>query len=252
MIRERLLIAVGILLLAGADAHAEMYRYRDPETGRIKLTNVPPFWMKGAGGPRVEVIRYPPSTASPATSSAQAAPGTQAAPGGTSAVAAPPRPDASALSVSAQAAPWELRFPRDQWSLQQTKRRPDGQGDYYLFSNPRTQLNLSFFIEPATRCTSAAECRNAFWSNAGAQFKNPQTVEHLEEHGFAVVRFVVPEFEGVRINQLNYSAHAVRDGYWVSLRLSKVLAQDADRQLMSDFVKSVSFVRKSDAVPDQR
>ena len=43
-----LLMGIAAILVAGADARAEMYRYRDPETGRMKLTNIPPPWMKRA------------------------------------------------------------------------------------------------------------------------------------------------------------------------------------------------------------
>src|SRR5262245_32726489 len=50
---HRLLIAVAAILVAGADARAEMYRYRDPGTGRMKLTNAPPPWMKRAQPPAV-------------------------------------------------------------------------------------------------------------------------------------------------------------------------------------------------------
>lgn len=237
MIRSGLAAAGVLALLAGTAAHAEMYRYRDPETGQVKLTNIPPPWMKaGRPGPRVEVIRPPGAAASPATSARGGAPAATASLG----------QDRNVLSVSTQTAPWELRFPRDEWALQQTKRRADGLGDYYMFSNGRTQLNVSFFIEPATKCKSPAECRSLFWSGAGAQFPNPQGVEQLEENGFAVVRFVVQELEGVKINQLNYSAHTVRDGYWVDMRISKIFSQDADRQAISDFVKSISFAKKAD------
>ena len=68
-----LLMGIAAILVAGADAHAEMYRYRDPETGRMKLTNIAPPWMK----------RAPQPAAAPATAeSAGAVPQTKpAAPG---------------------------------------------------------------------------------------------------------------------------------------------------------------------------
>jgi hypothetical protein len=255
MIRERLLVAVVVSLIGGADAQAEMYRYRDPETGQMKLTNIPPPWMASGRGPQVELIQYPPASAAspaappapaaPASTASPAAPRAPATPGGTS-VATAGGGGAGTLSVSAPGAPWELRFPRDQWSLQ-TKRRADGQADYYMFSNARTQLNMSFFIEPVTKCKTPSECRSHFWRNRGAEFGNPQSVAEFEENGFAVVRFLIPEIGGMRVDQLQYSAHTVRDGYWVDMRISKILAQKADEQRVSDFVRSVAFAQKSDA-----
>lgn len=50
------------LLLAAAllppVAVADMYTWRDPETGRTRMSNIPPPWVRdGSSGPRVEVIR---------------------------------------------------------------------------------------------------------------------------------------------------------------------------------------------------
>jgi hypothetical protein len=43
----------------------------------------------------------------------------------------------------------ELVFPASEWKLELQKRRPDGLGVYSMFSNERTGLNVSVYIEPA-------------------------------------------------------------------------------------------------------
>jgi hypothetical protein len=54
-------------LAAAALAHAQIYRYRDPQTGQVKYTNIPPPWLKNPGsrGPKVDVIREPQPSAAP-------------------------------------------------------------------------------------------------------------------------------------------------------------------------------------------
>jgi hypothetical protein len=48
---------VALFLTAAGDAYAEMYRWRDPQTGTTKYSNVPPPWYRrGEGGPSVQVI----------------------------------------------------------------------------------------------------------------------------------------------------------------------------------------------------
>jgi hypothetical protein len=140
---------------------------------------------------------------------------------------------------------WELRFPVQGWQVHEERVRHDGRGCYYMFSNENKQLNASFFIEPAEKCKTSRNCRNLYWSNPGPFIENPQSVEQFEENGFAVVKFIVPRVRGLQVNQLNYSGHLVRDGYWVDMHLSKIQSQKEDEALLSGFAKTVSFQQKS-------
>src|SRR6266540_7229783 len=47
------------------------------------------------------------------------------------------------MVVPAPNGKWDLLFPRQNWILQGTKRRADGDGYYFMFSNPQSKLNLS-------------------------------------------------------------------------------------------------------------
>ena len=140
---------------------------------------------------------------------------------------------------------WELRFPKQGWQAQQERLTKDGRGCYHMFSNANTHLNASFFIEPAERCKTSRDCRSMYWSNRRPYKEDPQSVEQFEENGFAIVKFIVPRAEGTQVNQLNYSGHMVRDGYWVDMHLSKIRSQKGDETLLSGFAKSVSFQQKS-------
>ena len=73
MMRPLLLVALAV---AAASAQADMYRYRDPETGQMKLTNIPPPWLAkpGAAAPRTDVIRDQATPAAPAAAKPAAEP----------------------------------------------------------------------------------------------------------------------------------------------------------------------------------
>jgi len=73
MLRSVLIIALAALTVPAA---AQMYRYRDPETGQTKLTNVPPQGAKQ--GAAVQVVPTPGAT-QPATAPAATSPGKPAA-----------------------------------------------------------------------------------------------------------------------------------------------------------------------------
>jgi hypothetical protein len=140
---------------------------------------------------------------------------------------------------------WELRFPKRGWQVNQERGRQDGRACYYMFSDADRQLNASFFIEPAEKCKTSRDCRSMYWRDPGPFIENPQSVEQFEEFGFAIVKFIVPSVRGLQVNQLNYSGHMVRDGYWVDMHLSKIQSQKGDEALLSGFVKTVSFQQKS-------
>jgi hypothetical protein len=46
------------------------------------------------------------------------------------------------------------------------------------------------------------------------------------------------------MDQLNYSAHAVRDGFWIDIHLSKFDSRSEDAVLLRNFLTSVSFSKK--------
>ena len=51
------MFALAFLLLCSA-AHADLYRWVDPESGSVKLSNTPPPWYERGGGPAVERIPF--------------------------------------------------------------------------------------------------------------------------------------------------------------------------------------------------
>jgi hypothetical protein len=59
------LLALALLLFSTA-AHADLYRWVDPETGSVKLSSTPPPWFERSAGPKVEVIPYSAPGAKPA------------------------------------------------------------------------------------------------------------------------------------------------------------------------------------------
>jgi len=57
-------LALAFLLLCSA-AHADLYRWVDPESGSVRLSNTPPSWYERGGGPQVERIPFAAPSARP-------------------------------------------------------------------------------------------------------------------------------------------------------------------------------------------
>ena len=139
--------------------------------------------------------------------------------------------------------PWELRFPRGKWKV--GINQVEGTQTYVLFSDDNSQLTASFYIEPASQCETSVDCRELFWKNPGPMVQNPAGVAQFERAGFSIVRYELAIVPGVPIRQLNYSAHHVRDGYWVDMHLSKVLMSETDEKSLEQFVDAVTIQQQS-------
>ena len=67
------MFALALLLLLGSAAHADLFRWVDPESGSVKFSNSAPPWYDTGQGPKVEVIPSGPRTsAQPSSAEMQA------------------------------------------------------------------------------------------------------------------------------------------------------------------------------------
>lgn len=145
------------------------------------------------------------------------------------------------VSLWSKGAGWVLQLPGKGYKLQVEKHKEVGVSHYYAFHNSDFSLNVSFFIEPVDECTSSEERRKQYWQNPGPVVVDPQKVTFFDLNGFSVVEFVVPMFKGMKVDQMNMSAHHVREGFWVDTHISKVLYQPKDRATFIEFIKSIRF-----------
>ncbi len=145
------------------------------------------------------------------------------------------------ISLWSKGAGWVLQFPGGGYKLQSERQKEDGLSHYYFFVNPTLNLNVSFFIEPVSKCTSSEDCRRQYWKNPDPTRVNPQEVNFFDLNGFSIVEFLVPKFKGIQVDQMNISAHYVREGYWVDLHISKVFYHPRDRDMFIEFIKAIRF-----------
>ena len=143
------------------------------------------------------------------------------------------------ISLWSKGAGWALQFPGKSYKLEVEKHKENGLSHYYAFHNSNLSLNVSFFIESVDKCTSSEECRKQYWQNPGPTVVDPQEVKFFDLNGFSVGEFLVPTFKGMKVDQMNMSAHHVREGFWVDMHISKVLYQPKDRATFVEFIKTI-------------
>ena len=124
-------LTVLLMAAAASAAHAELYRWVDPQTGSVKFSNSPPAWIEGtkAPAPRVDVIPY---GGKPEPEAAPAAPAAVQKP-----AAALPKPEAA--SATPEAAAPRAEAASDASALEAAWRR-ELQGMTALVTRPNLDL----------------------------------------------------------------------------------------------------------------
>ncbi len=152
------------------------------------------------------------------------------------------------LAISTREVAWVVRFPAQGYTLKVQRDRQDGKGHYYMFTNAKTGLNVSFYLEPAERCTTAEVCRDNYWRNRSPVLADAQLIGRFERNGFAFLEFLTmfeaPSPPGRKVEHHHFSGHFVRDGYWVDMHLSMMPYKPSDRQVFLDFLDAVRIEPK--------
>ncbi len=145
-------------------------------------------------------------------------------------------------AVSMPYTPWELRFPGSGWTLDLQRRAPDSGQFYYLFSNRKRLLVASFYLEPAYKCDSGEACRDKFWANPGPGFASPANERFFASGPFAVVEFTT---QAAGLVQQHWSAHAVHDGVWIDMHVSRTGREAADYAEFQAFAAELAIAQKA-------
>jgi hypothetical protein len=156
------------------------------------------------------------------------------------------------LMLVVPGSPWTLTLPKAGFELQPAKISPDGRSGYFMASDRRLGLNISFFVEPAEKCKTSRECRDLLRKDGFAHLGKAENVKAFEIGDVSVVECFVSEFKGIRVKQQNMFAEFVVDGYWVDAHISKMPYTQQDHEMFEKLVKSIAFVPKAGGAADAR
>jgi hypothetical protein len=155
------------------------------------------------------------------------------------------RKEGDAFYLSAPKSSWELKVPGRGLELKDEQRRDNGSGGYYLFQNEGTGVIVSVYLEPVVACRTSQECREMVWKRPNPLIQDPLDVQRFEEGSFAAIQFMVPTVQGKKVDQLNLSAQAVRDGTWADVHISKSGALREDAALLRGVLRSIAIAGKT-------
>ena len=150
------------------------------------------------------------------------------------------------LAFTVPGAPWTMTLPAGDFVLAQRQQKPDGSGAYFYLTSEQSHLNVSFYIEPVSRCKESKACRDMVKKQGNPAWEKPQNFISSQIGDVSYFEFLVPSFRGMPVKQQNMYAEFVVDGYWVDLHISKVLYEPKDHVLFEELVKSIKFEPKEE------
>lgn len=153
-------------------------------------------------------------------------------------------PQEKRLSFTYPQVPWMLTLPADNFQIARKQMKQDGNRAYFHLVDDKQDLNISMFIEPATKCKDSKSCSEMVWKAGNPTWVNLQNVVHSQIGEVSIFEFLIPSYQGMPIRQQNMYAQFVVDGFWVDLHISKVLYDPEERKLFERIIKSVKFEPK--------
>lgn len=139
--------------------------------------------------------------------------------------------------ISALSSAWVLEFPADSFELQIA----DNSIPYYMFTDGKTNINVSFNFEPAAKCKSSEECRNYLATRMRSLYPKKKNWAMSRTGEVFISENMDGEEGGLDLRQQHMNAHYVKGGIWIDVHLSKVNYKKSDRELFLKFIHSIRF-----------
>lgn len=147
------------------------------------------------------------------------------------------------LSISVPGESWVVQIDEPGFSIEQDTLR---QGKRYFMANSQSGVVLSVTLERVSRQAEIEECRSSLQKRAtgDGQFKITN-VRTRDISGFPVIEFLIPEAQGIAVQQGNLFACMVNADVYIDIHLSKVQFQAKDESLFETVLKNTHIVPAS-------
>jgi len=149
------------------------------------------------------------------------------------------------LRFAVPKAPFVLELAQPDLRLNISQIGTEGAKGYFMAAHESPSANFpvaSFFIEPAVKCATSADCADLIERGGFAHIGEVRDVRRFVLGDISIVECHLPKLAGRRVKQQHWFAQFVVDGYWVDAHLSKVLYRPEDRAVLEAIVKAVEFV----------
>jgi hypothetical protein len=168
--------------------------------------------------------------------------------GAGSGVAQTPSPPVAPLRLALPGEAWILELPAPGFAIAQLERPASGGQRYILAVDRRAGATLSILLDRIPQATSAAACRNHYWT--ALQARTPLAMEEIRVSppgDPVMVEYMVRTVRDIRIDQKHVNLYLARGGACVDVHLSKVRFSPTEDAYLRGLLGSVRLVERGSA-----
>jgi len=137
---------------------------------------------------------------------------------------------------------WAMQMDLKGFTLKGMELTPDGENQQMLAFNKEAGVTISAFLEKADHPGDAKECREYYWAKGKKSPIKKKDIKLSELNGVPVVEYRAVEYEGLKYNQKHINAYYSKDGYWIDIHISKMLAKEGDPAPFEPILNSVKLI----------
>lgn len=155
---------------------------------------------------------------------------------------AQPTPQALRASVSLPTKDWGVSLELPGYRLKTMETKRDGRR-YMVTENQKTNVVVSITLEQTREGKAASSCRESLEQKTTHTPVKIQDVRFSRSGDLEVMRYMVPEFQGQRVNQESLFGCQFYDGTYIDLHVSKVNYAATDEPLFQEVLNAIEIVK---------
>lgn len=136
---------------------------------------------------------------------------------------------------------WTMRVPAAGVEVMQQSYEAARKVTQVMAANAETGLVVSVFMEPAQKAGDAAAVREVYWGKAQRSPMKKEGIKLGKSGEFTTVEYLIPESQGLKIDQKNLNVYAVKEGVWIDIHVSKTEFADKDQSQFDAVAGGVVF-----------
>jgi tetratricopeptide (TPR) repeat protein len=143
------------------------------------------------------------------------------------------------LALSLPDLSWSLEVNEPGFTVEQKEIAASGDAARLQAVNSKTGVVLSAFLERAARTGDSKECREYYWSKAEKSPFKKEQITMYESGPISVVKYIIPEYQGVNMSQKNVNGYLAVEGYWIDVHLSKASYREEGEDPLLPILKNI-------------
>ena len=152
------------------------------------------------------------------------------------------------IRFTSTGAPWWVVIDGPGYEVKSVGTKSDGA--YFLLFPTKDELNVSIWIEPASKCKTSVECRDLVLTAGNPRWGKYERLNKASFGKFDYFEFFRPQVQDQPLQMQDMYAQYVDAGHWMDVHISKDLYKPEDKARFERLLSSMKFLPKAQKPAD--